>query len=490
MKRIVFSVTVFFCAWICTAAVAADWNQWRGAQRNGVADDSRPLISQLPADGLKPLWLTDKEVSAGRSGGWSSPVVADGHVFVFTHQKNKTSKEKVPERKFPWLPPEKRVGMSDEEYQDYERKRRDEEEAQSKFFQFVETTYCLDAATGKLIWRNDNESVYTRFSQSGSPAVVDGKVFVLGAARFARCIDATSGKDLWEQKLPGEFRDEMLQSSFTVIDGVAVILAIELFGLDADSGKILWQTSEDTDRQVHSSAVEWKSEKGSRAICNIASGKTICIDVQTGDKLWEINSMANHSTPIVVDDLLLTYGSSRKSGLRCFRISDSGAEHQWTCNRTADSGSSPVVVGDHVYVQGERRLACVNLSDGKAAWMTNLDMNRPRYTSLIAADGKVFYGFEGVLAFAASADKFQQLMNAKVDATGLLADEQTFRKMLKMDELEKTAEGQAQAERLWRDKIGKSGPVACTTPAIANGKMYVRLKQGIACYDLSASSGQ
>lgn len=165
-------------------------------------------------------------------------------------------------------------------------------------------------------------------------------------------------------------------------------------------------------------------------------------------------------------------------------MSSEGAKRLWTCTTAADSGSSPVIVGDHVYVQGDRRLACVSLEDGKSAWMTTLDMNRPRYTSLVAADGKVIYGFEGLLCFAASSDEYKQLMNGKIDKEGLLAEESAFRKMLNMDELEKTAEGQKEAERVWRNRIGSGGSLPCATPAIADGHVYVRLKNGIACYDL------
>jgi len=50
-------------------------------------------------------------------------------------------------------------------------------------------------------------------------------------------------------------------------------------------------------------------------------------------------------------------------------------------------------------------------------------------------------------------------------------------------ELEKTAEGQKQAERLWRSQFGKSGPLPCTTPAIVDGRVYFRLKDRVACYD-------
>lgn len=483
LRRSVLCMSAFFCV---SPLAAADWNQWRGPNRDGYASGSPKLLSALPATGMKPIWISESKVPSARSGGWGSPIVADGRVFVFTHRRVKLSKDELPKRKYPWLPPEKRTGMTDAEYQEYERKRRDEDERIGKRYRYDEVLTCLDAESGKTLWENSRESAYTRFPQSGSPAVIGGKAFVLGAGFVARCIDTASGKDVWMTQLPGEFRDQYMQSSFAVADGTAVVLAGQLFGLDVEAGKLLWQTNEDNPKQLHSSPVVWHAGDRSLFICNVPDGRTICVDAKTGKELWRVKSLAGHSTPVVVGDRLLTYGGSRKGGLRCYQLSTSGVKELWSFHATADSGSSPVVVGGHVYVQGDRRLACVDLETGDEAWTTDLDISRPRYTSLVAADGKVIYAFDGLLCFAADPDQFTPLINAKIDANGLLAEVATFRKQMNIDQLETTAEGQQEAEQIWRKRFRNSGPLACTSPAIANGRIYLRLPNAIACYDLRA----
>ena len=77
-------------------------------------------------------------------------------------------------------------------------------------------------------------------------------------------------------------------------------------------------------------------------------------------------------------------------------------------------------------------------------------------------------------------------MQAVVNRDGLLAEQDWFRRTLKIDEFERTAEGQKEAEVIWRKEISRSGPLPCSTPAIAGGRMYIRLQTGIACYDLRA----
>ncbi len=470
-----------------TFTSAADWNQWRGPERDGVAADGPRLIDALPDTGLKPLWISQDEIPAARDSGWSSPIVADGKVFLFSHKKTRLDDAELPPKKFPYLAPEERTGMSDAEYEEYEANRREEDLQRSKSFRFEETVYALDAETGKTLWTNQRPSIYSRFPQSSSPAVIDGKLYVLSAGRVARCVDAATGKDVWETRLPGEFLDEFLQSSFAVADGVAVVLCGRLIGLDAATGEILWQGSEEDESGLHTSPVVWTVGDQQRIIVNVADGQTVCVEPKTGRELWRVESEGGHSTPVIAGDRLLTYGSSRKKGLRCFSLSEGEPELLWTYQGAADPGSSPVVVDGYAYVQGENRLACVDLETGKAAWMTYLEIAQPRYTSLIAADNKIIYAFDGLLCFAATPNQFRPLISAKIDDTGLLAEESAFRKMLDIDKLETTAEGQKEAEQLWRKKFG-SGPLPCSSPAIADGKIYLRLKNGVVGYDLSASS--
>ncbi|MEK6237440.1 MAG: PQQ-like beta-propeller repeat protein, partial [Planctomycetales bacterium] len=469
---------------LAAVSLAGDWNQWRGPNRDGAAGDSPPLISSLPKAGLKPLW-TSEEIPSARSGGWSSPVVAGGKTYVFTHSRKVKEGLGLPKKKFPWLAPEKRTGMTAKEYEEYERNRRDEDERHGALYGYVETVYCLDAATGKTLWKNERDSAYTRFLHSGSPAVIDGRIHVLGAGRTAHCVDASTGRSIWTTKMPGDFRDEFMMSSFAVADGAAVVLAGSLFGLDAKTGELLWQGDPKSTRGTHSSPVVWKTGDQELIVVNVAGSETICLEPRTGKERWRAETQAGLSTPVLQGDLMITSGNSRKKGVRCFRMSLEGAEEAWAYQGVADKGSSPVIVAGHLYVQGERRLSCVDLQNGEECWSTLLNLGKPQYTSLLAADGKVLYALDGLLIFAADPQRFRSLVEAKFDAEGLMASEASIREMLDLDALEKTPEGQKKARALYQKKVGGHGPLVCATPAIANGKLYVRFKNRLACYDLT-----
>ena len=229
----------------------------------------------------------------------------------------------------------------------------------------------------------------------------------------------------------------------------------------------------------------WDSPQGPVFVVNVAGDETVALACKTGKELWRVASEAALSTPAVRGSLMVTLGNSRKKGLRCFQLSLDGAELLWTYQGLCDKGSSPVIVGDHVYAQGEKRLACVLLADGKEQWRTLLDLRNPQYTSMVAADDKVFYTCDGVLGFAATGEEFRPLIEGKVDADGLIASEADFRRMLKLDELAQQPGGAEKAEREYAKRVGNHGPLVCASPALYDGKLYLRLQAGLACYDLS-----
>jgi outer membrane protein assembly factor BamB len=223
-------------------------------------------------------------------------------------------------------------------------------------------------------------------------------------------------------------------------------------------------------------------------IANTSGGRTQAYQVADGRKLWEINAGVGQSTPIVVGNRLLLYGSSRKSGLTAFQLDAQAVEklpsRQWQFQRAADSGSTPVVRGDAVFVQGEKRLAKVRLLDGDTEWQTTLKISNPRYTSLIAAGNQVFFGWEGLLAFQAEGDRFEKIYEAKIDSDRRLIGTEDLREKLQGNQAGSDSDGAGKAEERWQKNAVATGPLACSTPAISGGLMVLRLRNAVVCYDL------
>ena len=133
----------------CTCALAQDWPQWRGANRDAKAAFNAPATW--------PKELTQKwTVKVGR--GDSTPSLVGDKLYVFTREGGD------------------------------------------------EVIRCLDAASGKEIWQDKYPAPSVTGAASGhpgprsSPAVSDGKVVTLGVSGIVSCYDAATGKKLWRKE--------------------------------------------------------------------------------------------------------------------------------------------------------------------------------------------------------------------------------------------------------------------------------------------------
>jgi len=455
--------------WICLSLVAlgvwpsalpaADWNQWRGPNRDGVAAASPALIDTLPSEGLEASWMTEKPIAGGGNGGWSSPVIADRRVYLFVHSRTPRPGVQLPPEKYPPLSEEERTQRSPEEIQTYDAHRRDEQrERRDQQFQYVETLSCFELASGRLLWESERPSVATDFCQSGTPAVVNGRVYVLGADRHLLCFSAKDGKELWSTRLPVDQNERQIPSSVALAEGVVAVLAGVLVGVDAERGDVLWAGDQERMQGTDSSPTVWKENGRAFFIANVNGNQTVCVEPQTGNELWRVETHANRSTPVIVGSRMITLGDSRKGGVRCFELSAEGAEEVWKFQGISDPGSSPVVVDGKVFVQGEHRLACLDLATGKPDWRGELDIAQPRYTSLIAADSKLFYIFDGVLVFSAQPRECSVLIDAKIDGAGRLVPAEAYRESLGLEEI-KVTRGQEEAERVWQKETSRNAPL-------------------------------
>ena len=138
---------------ILPAARAVDWPHYRGPALNGVTSEKLPAtISGEP----KRLW------KRALGTGVSAATVVGERVFTMGN-----------------------VGGQD-------------------------ITYCLDAATGKEVWRHKfSLPVDAKNFEGGprsTPTVEAGKVYTLSHSGDVWCLDAASGRPLWNKHLMQDFK--------------------------------------------------------------------------------------------------------------------------------------------------------------------------------------------------------------------------------------------------------------------------------------------
>jgi outer membrane protein assembly factor BamB len=370
-------------------AAPADWPQWRGPTRDGVAAGPA-WPDKLGGDALKQLWRIE---NLGPS--YSGPVVSADRVFTTQTVDKKT-----------------------------------------------EVVTAHDRKTGKELWRASWEgSIAVPFfaAKNGSwirstPAY-DGKaLYVAGIKDLLVALDGQTGKELWRFDFVKEFAAPPPEFGFVcspLVDdtGVYVQAGASFVKLDKKAGKVLWRALKDGGGMMGSafSSPVFARLAGKDQVVVQTRTKLAGVDRESGKELWarEIPSFRgmNILTPVPHgDDALFT--STYGGNTRLLRLKGEGgkyaAEDAWSL-RYEGNMTTPVVVDGHAYVLGkDRRLLCVNLQSGKEAWRTEERFGE--YWSLVANNDKVLaLDQRGILyLFKANASEYDPLDKRKV------ADAQTW----------------------------------------------------------------
>jgi len=522
--------TVVRCA-VMTCAVAlaattcaADWSQWRGPERNGLVPDSPALIDAIPADGLKPVWTSEK-VPGGGSGGYGSVVVADGRAFVYSNTRYAVpiatrSLTKQGLARIGWSVgmPDELLARVEEARTSAERKNLDrravrdwvnkwvganltreqgafrsgcsrrltlgvaalpadmcrkletvvdkefptvdaldrwltenafEGDARRSVLRAIPTTrnaahdhvFCLDAATGRTLWRKELPGTYTGYLSSSTPCIADGRCYVMGSGGNIYCLNVADGEVIWQAK--GKTRpNETHASSIVVLDGLAVLLAGQLTALDAATGDIAWTQPEVVLRESYSSAAYWRHEGATYLVVN-GSRDACCVAPKTGEVLWKVPG-GGWSTPAIVGDDMVIYSARSRPGLVAYRLAMPAPRQAWSLPYR-DRGASPVIRGGYVYALGggnDAHAVCVELESGKLAWDEKL-RGAAEIASPVEADGKLLGVVGSTLQIMATSPEGYRLLG-EIDA-----------------------------------KV-----TACTSPAFVDGRVFLRLGDAVACYDL------
>ncbi len=344
---------------VALPVVAADWPQWRGPNRDGIAADAK-LPRDWPKKTPKPLW----RVAIGE--GYSSPVVADGRLFILG---------------------------------------RDEGDK--------ETCLCLDANTGKTLWKYSYDAPYkphpaARAAGNGpksTPTVDRDRVYMLGINGMFHCFETKTGRILWKRDFQAEYWGvEKGKDGYDLwptycgaagsplIDGDHVILPVggkkagAMTAFHKTTGELAWKALEDRASYASPMIAELA---GTRQIVGFTGLRMAGFDARDGALLWDYPYKVAYEqtivTPVVWKDLVLVCGERKPA--TALRIERKDGKLQQTVawqNRDLRSYmASPVAFQDHLYgLDDSGQLICIELATGKTAWAKG---NFGQYVSIVVA---------------------------------------------------------------------------------------------------------
>ncbi|MFC7046017.1 PQQ-binding-like beta-propeller repeat protein [Halobacteriaceae archaeon GCM10025711] len=135
------------------------------------------------------------------------------------------------------------------------------------------TVVALDAADGSTQWE-----YYHDCGGIGTPAVVDGSVYVGTTDGQVHALDATNGKPLWKQ----EVASDTPASRVTVADDTVYVSGDSTYALDAASGQVRWET----DALVRPSL--WDGSLFGYRSLGEGEYSLVAVDAAAGAELWSV----------------------------------------------------------------------------------------------------------------------------------------------------------------------------------------------------------
>jgi outer membrane protein assembly factor BamB len=316
---------------------ADDWPQWRGPNRDGVWNETG-IMESFPSGGLKISW----RVPVGP--GWSSPVVAQGRVYVTDVELVRpTAKERV---------------------------------------------LCFEEATGKLLWSHRYAVDYPEWAfdpnaggPRATPIIRDGKLFTLGALGHLFCLDAVTGQVVWEKNLAKEYEVKEFTgiTASPLIEDKLLILyicgkpAACVVAFDKNSGKEAWRALDDS--FTYSSPIIVTAGGKKQFIVWTQEAMT-SLDPATG-KIWWREQLRTSgdmavSTPVYFDHRLLIGGLMLKLDADKPAASVLWPETRVVSKRILSNTSTALLRGEYVFsARTSGELVCLEAGTGKEIWQTN-----------------------------------------------------------------------------------------------------------------------
>lgn len=432
------------------AHAGGDWPQWRGPTLDGVSMDKNTPVEW--SDSKNVIWKASLPCWGG-----ATPIVAGERVFVVTPSAAEGEAKGGVVRQLPG-----QMGGR--------------ESPGGREILLL----CLNAGDGKLMWQKTLDSrnaLYGKQNLASCSPVSDGKhVWALSGAGMLACFDV-AGDERWRLDVTeknGEFALLWGYASSPLLhDGKLYVQVLHgggkrmserreepvvsyVLAIDALQGEVLWKHERKTDatKECPDAYTTPTIARHGGRVDLIVSGADYVTghDPADGKERWRAgglnpNKEGNYRicpSPVVMGDYVIA--PTRKRPLLALRgggTGDVSTSHlAWKLERGGPDVPTPVSDGKHVYVVEDRGMVtCVELKSGDVVWGPERTATGTVSASPVLADGKVYIVNEaGVTTVLASGAEFKVLATNELDGTYTLS-----------------------------------------SPAIANGRLFVRTSKFLYC---------
>jgi outer membrane protein assembly factor BamB len=320
---------------VSTSALAADWPQFLGPTRNGIYPG--PVLAESwPKEGPPVVW--QRKVGQGFSG----PTVSGGKLILF-HRIDDN-----------------------------------------------EVVECLDAKTGKFLWKTDYPTAYQDDfgfdpGPRATPTLMDGRVYTFGAEGTLNCWNLDDGRNLWRIETKKQFgarKGFFGMACSPLVESNAVIVNLGgrtgagAVAFAKASGQVLWKVTDDEASYASPIAA---TIGGRRYVFVVTREALMALSPADGRVVFRygwrppMHASVSAATPLVIDDLIFI-SASYGTGASLLRFKESGPEKIWSTDEVLSNHYATSVQRDGFLYGWDGRqeqgcdLRCVELKTGKVRW--------------------------------------------------------------------------------------------------------------------------
>ena len=239
--------------------------------------------------------------------------------------------------------------------------------------------YCVNITNGEQKWETQITEHPGISGVTSPPTIARGKVYV-GAFNFSGgpgslyCLDEATGSVLWESitsssvyfSSPGVSGDRVFVGTMGLYDS-STLKWSEPYGIycfDTKNGDLLWYFS--VDGSVGSSP----TITDGKVLFTSRDGYLYCLDEISGEMIWKKNIGVSVSSPAVYDgSIYVGSGDMGRTG-QFYRL-DMNGEIEWQFTPNGAVQSSPAIVGGVVYFTTNVRngtLYCLRRDNNDVIW--------------------------------------------------------------------------------------------------------------------------
>ena len=366
------------------STLAEDWPAFRGPTGQGHSAEA-----DLPLEWDESHNVTWKTPVPGL--GWSSPVIADGRVWLTAALDDDGGSLRV---------------------------------------------LAFDADTGgevvntEVFRVTDIRAPNPKNSLASPTPVVDGNRVYVHFGAYGTAALTTAGSIVWRTRFP--YVSQHGNGGSPVLHGELLILNCDgydtafVMALDTRTGEVRWKTPRrEPFSQAYSTPLVVRVGDRDQVI-SVGAFRAAAYDPESGDEIWRVgydDGFSNIPRPVYGHGLLYIATGFQVPSLMAVRADGSGDVTQthiaWTARRGAPLTPSPLLVGDELYVVSDLGIAsCLDARTGAVRWQRRLGGNYS--ASPVFADGRIYFqSEEGVTSVIATGTTFVPLASNQLDGITL-----------------------------------------------------------------------